>query len=123
RPNWVDVADLNEDGDLDIAGADLSGDEFRVWLNDGDGSSWTMYKLQYGMSGLGGPRAVFAADMDRDEDLDLAGCSHWEGDVIWWENNGGTPDTWTETKITTDFPWAATATTWSVGSRTKTATG
>ncbi|MCX7021737.1 MAG: FG-GAP-like repeat-containing protein [bacterium] len=106
RPSWVDTADLDGDGDLDIAGAIVSGDEFRVWLNNGDASSWTMYKLIYTMSDLGAPTSIYAADMDDDGDLDLVGCSHWEGDVIWWNNNGGAPNTWPETKITTDFPWA-----------------
>ncbi len=106
RPNCVDVGDLDNDGDLDIAGAIVSGDEFRVWLNDGGGASWTMYKLIYTMSGLGAPTSIHAANVDGDDDLDLVGCTHWDGDVIWWENNGDTPDTWPETKITQDFPWA-----------------
>jgi hypothetical protein len=106
RPNYVDTADFNEDGEIDIAGAVVSGDEFLVWLNNGGGSSWTRYELQYTMSGLGAPTSVHAANMDSDGDIDLVGCTHWDGDVIWWENNGGPPSTWPETKITQDFPWA-----------------
>ncbi len=111
RPNYVDTADIDNDGDLDIAAAIVSGDEFRVWVNGGDASSWTMYKMQYSFAGLGAPTSVHFANIGGSSRPDLVGCTHWDGDIIWWENNGGAPDTWTERHIATGFLWAESVST------------
>ena len=48
------------------------------------------------------PIAVYAADMDRDGDIDVLGASYDDDDITLWENNG-TGGGWAETTIDGDF--------------------
>jgi subtilisin family serine protease len=83
--NCARLADLDNDGDLDIAGSFLSGGYF-WYQNDGTGS-FTIHTI---MSGDGMYYEVLPADFDRDGDLDLL-IARWLGSdysFSWLENNG-----------------------------------
>jgi len=104
--NSVDLADLDGDGDLDVAASDFWGEQTVVFLNDdlagpgtGDGSSFTQ-------SGLGAPFVnclwVRAADIDGDGDEDLVALAEFAAEIRVYLNDDvagpGTGDgtSWTE---------------------------
>src|SRR5262249_1326114 len=72
RPSSIARADLDNEGDLDLAIADdafsVTRNDVRVFLNDGKGSF-----PAGAISGVGlGPPVVIAGDLDGDGDMDLA---------------------------------------------------
>ena len=83
-PSSVFAADLDGDGDLDLATANEPADEVGILLNSGDGtfavdSTYPVYD---------GPLSVFAVDLDGDGDLDLATANTWSSNVSVLLNNG-----------------------------------
>ncbi|MCP4580949.1 MAG: hypothetical protein GY839_04985 [candidate division Zixibacteria bacterium] len=64
----VTGADLNGDGHLDLAVANLYSNSITVLFNDGSGIFGTQMVYAAGL----GPRSVCAADLDDDGDIDLA---------------------------------------------------
>jgi hypothetical protein len=87
RPEVMDAADVDGDGDQDIL--QRSKDEpVQWWLNQGGGAAWTSVPVP-GVGGYGG-----TCDPDRDGDLDVAwseGPSHVFG---WHENLNGAGTSW-----------------------------
>lgn len=85
-PTWVEVADIDGDGDDDVASAS---DSRGVWWwenRDGKGTQWgkwpIMQQERYGGSSL------HLVDLDRDGDLDLMGATR---EALVWLENLGTP--------------------------------
>lgn len=95
----VAVGDLDRDGDLDVAGVALLGDQVAWWENDGspgddtggDGNSWTFHTLA---SGIDGARDLALADLDRDGDLDLAAVATVADELVWFANTSGDAAVW-----------------------------
>ena len=80
------AADLDEDGDLDLAAAAFYPGELRWWANDGSGTSWTESLVA---DGLDLPPSTAAGDVDRDGDQDLV-VVEWGADRISvYPNHGG----------------------------------
>jgi hypothetical protein len=80
-PNHVHCADLDRDGDQDVAWT-CEEYGFYVSLNNGAGS-FTNYNIYSGVSA----ESVWPADLDGDGDIDLAGVTHaWLGYTsgVWW---------------------------------------
>ncbi|HEX9917140.1 MAG TPA: FG-GAP-like repeat-containing protein, partial [candidate division Zixibacteria bacterium] len=69
NPHLIFAADLDGDGDLDLATANYGSHNVSVLLNNGNAtfSPSTEYPV-----GGNNPRSIFAADLDGDGDLDLA---------------------------------------------------
>ncbi|MEM9557318.1 MAG: FG-GAP-like repeat-containing protein [Acidobacteriota bacterium] len=94
---WISLGDLDGDGDLDAAAAgfDNAGAGFTaevmVYLNSGDGSTWTPIEVDTSFSGAD---VLAIGDIDGDGDLDLAGGSMNIDDVVWWRNSNGDAVTW-----------------------------
>ncbi len=86
-PSDTILADLDGDGDLDIA-ATVNGpdtfDEIVVLINNGDGTFGGA--VLYGVGGA--PRGLAAADMDLDGDIDLLCANRGSADVSLLRNNG-----------------------------------
>jgi hypothetical protein len=80
----VVAADLDNDGDFDVASASRGDDRVDLYYNlDGDGSSW----LKRGLNSTGlDLRGVAAGDLDGDGDVDLASASYAEDEIFWYEN-------------------------------------
>ena len=83
-PNSVFPADLDGDGDLDLATANFNSANVSVLLNNGSGTFASDSAYPVGDS----PRSVFAADLDGDGDLDLTNANGVSADVSVLLNNG-----------------------------------
>jgi nitrous oxide reductase accessory protein NosL len=83
-PVSVFVADIDNDGDMDIVSAFDLDDIIAIFINDGAADpSWTEY---YPITtGADGARSVFAADMDNDGDMDLLSASENDGAIAWYK--------------------------------------
>jgi len=94
---WVEPADLNGDGDLDLVAA-KGGASDVVWHeNDGaDPPGWIERSIA---TTYGDGERVAAGDVDDDGDTDLfvAGV----GEIYWHENDGNDPPGWTQHPLTT----------------------
>ena len=81
------AVDLDHDGDIDLAFPLLQTgtfDQVVVLLNNGDGTFGAPAYYNVG----GGPRAIAAADVDLDGDIDLAVANNDSGDCSVLRNNG-----------------------------------
>ncbi|MEZ4650193.1 MAG: FG-GAP-like repeat-containing protein [Candidatus Eisenbacteria bacterium] len=106
---WIDAADLDGDGDLDLAGcAELVGgpyeaDAFVVWFEnvDGQGEEWIQHDISLDFDNA---FAIYAADIDGDDDVDLfvSGYDRFE----WFENLNGSASSWTRHVISPVFQGA-----------------
>ena len=80
-PHSLVLADLDEDGDLDVASCGYVSERLSIYLNDGEGhferQDLDMAQESYDL------RAV---DMDGDGDLDLLNAGRATGNVAWYEN-------------------------------------
>ncbi len=84
EPWSIVSADLDGDGDLDLATANRNDRKVSVLLNNGNGkfSSSTSYSVDYW------PHSIVASDLDRDGDVDLATANRTSGTVSVLMNNG-----------------------------------
>lgn len=77
--------DFDLDGDTDILGAASLANDIVWWENvNGDGSVWSKTLIDGSLSSA---RAVFAADIDGDGDLDAMGAGAFSGGRITWYDN------------------------------------
>jgi hypothetical protein len=91
-------ADLDDDGDMDLAAAAGTANRIVVYWSDGaDSITWTKQDVETGFTGA---RSVWIDDIDQDGDLDIAGIC-WVSDIAWWSNDGGDPVVWTRQTIST----------------------
>jgi hypothetical protein len=76
-PNSIFSADLDKDGDLDIAVANASSDNISILKNNGNGVF--SERVDYGVGTS--PHSVFCADLDGDGDLDIAVVNYIDNTV------------------------------------------
>jgi len=77
----VDVADVDQDGDMDVAGASNNDQCMAWWENsDGVGGSWIAHPI---CGGFEGAYSVHLVDIDGSGFLDAAGAAHLADQVIW----------------------------------------
>jgi len=101
RAHCVYAADIDGDGDDDVVGAALWGDEVAWWKNlAGDGSLWLKITID---DESRRPYAVSAGDIDQDGDLDLFGAVDWDDQILWWENADGAGYVWVKHVINDEF--------------------
>jgi hypothetical protein len=97
----VYAADVDGDEDMDVMGAAWLGSEIAWWENtDGSGTNWAEHSVSgffYGAS------SVVAADIDGDEDIDIAGTAFYADDMTWWENIDGTGTNFVQRLVEGDF--------------------
>ena len=96
----ADLADLDGDGDLDVAFGSEVGDEV-VWAEN-TGGAWVSTVI----GTPDRPSWVEARDLDQDGDLDLVVASANEDEVATFENDAGTFTE--EVQLTIDGAWGAT---------------
>lgn len=101
---WVISADMDADGDLDIAGVAGWANRVAWWQNsDGSGAKWSEHEVD---SAFGGAHSLAACDLDSDGDLDLLGAAFWDNEIGWWENLDNRGLTWAYHLIAAGF-WNA----------------
>lgn len=106
-PNAYDVslADLDGDGDLDVAASSWTGNRFAWFENDGTPADapWKRHLIEENVAQT---RAIMAADIDGDGDLDLVGSARLAPLVVWYENSGQpTKRPWKRHVINDKFTW------------------
>lgn len=89
-PNAYDVApaDLDGDGDLDVAASNWVGGSLVWFENDGTPTDETPWVSRIIDLGLGEARTVRAADFDQDGDLDLLATGRTTSQIAWYANPG-----------------------------------
>lgn len=87
NPVAIETADLDGDADLDLAAANLSSANLTVLRNGGHGNFTEPSSSPEPLSG-GNPRALIAARLDGDADVDLAVTSLAALSVVILKNNG-----------------------------------
>ncbi len=85
----VFAADLDGDGDNDILSASINDDTVEWFQNNG---ATPPFFLRRTISiAADGVSSVFAADVDDDGDIDVLAAASIDDEVIWYENNGALP--------------------------------
>lgn len=103
HPRYVTAADLDGDGNLDLATANYSSGNVSILLNEGDGTFAAA--VNYGAGS--GPSALAFADFDGDGDLDLAVTNYFADAVSFlWNNGDGTFVLGGDRVATGDGPWS-----------------
>lgn len=79
------AADLDSDGDIDIASISDSGESIFWHENDGNGNFYT-----HTISAIfDSPKSVHAADLNGDDNVDVISVSRFDDELVWYENKGG----------------------------------
>ncbi len=96
----VHVADLDNDGDLDIVSASAFDNKIAWYENDGAADpSWTAADID---TNANGASDVHVADLDGDGDLDIISASNSDDTIAWYENDGAANPSWTAANIDTN---------------------
>ncbi len=95
----VFATDLDGDGDIDVLSASPRDDKIAWYANDG-GSPPTFTERVISTA-ANGAVSVFATDLDGDGDTDVLSASYRDDKIAWYENDGGSPPTFTERVIST----------------------
>lgn len=92
----VDVGDIDNDGDIDIVISQVDSTPDGVYWYDNDGSENFTKRT---ISTLDNPIYVGLADINEDGELDVIATAWSIGDVVYYQNLGGTPSTFSTTVI------------------------
>lgn len=96
----VHAADLDGDGDTDLLSASREDNRIAWYPNRTiHRNAYYLEQTNSVVAVIQQARSVFAADMDRDGDLDMLSVA--EEDVSWYENNGAAPPAFTRRIIST----------------------
>ncbi len=101
----VRIADIDRDGDLDLAGISWTSDV--AWWSNGGGDPVVWTKQTISTYAPGG-HCVYVADMNGDNRPDVLGACSDNNRIAWWENGGGDPIVWTMHALNDSYEGAIT---------------
>ncbi len=96
----VFATDVDGDGDTDVLSATFSGGRIAWYESDG-GSPPTFTERMISANDATTAFSVFATDVDGDGDTDVLSATRDDNKIAWYENNGGSPPTFTERVVST----------------------
>jgi len=95
------VADIDNDGLLDVVGTAFFGDEIIWWRNSGgEAIVWEEHII---VDDFDGAHRAEVCDLDFDGDIDIIGAAYFEEEISWWRNDGGKPIEWNKQVIASNF--------------------
>jgi len=89
----VFAADIDGDGDQDVLSASFDDDSI-IWHRNNGGSPPGFSFLPITLFTTDGAQSVFAADLDRDGDLDVLSASSGDDKITWYNNTAGDGTSW-----------------------------
>ena len=87
QTQWVRAADLDGDDDMDVLALSAPSDLI-VWYENLDGLG-TFSSQKIISTNVDLPKAIIAADIDGDNDMDVLSASWFDNKVAWYENTDG----------------------------------
>ena len=100
----VRIADIDNDGLLDVIGAAIIDDKIIWWRNlGGETITWDENIIA---NDFDGAHRAEVCDIDYDGDFDIIGAAYFEEEISLWINNGGEPINWTKQVIASNFKGA-----------------
>ncbi len=103
NPLTVFPADLDGDGDADLAAASFEDDVTGWYTNELPPLELSLMESPFTLDGGITPVAIERADLDRDGDLDLVVASRDDASVWWHRNLGGSPVSFDRRLISSEF--------------------
>jgi len=105
----VSMADIDDDGNLDIVGAAPDEDEV-AWFDNylGNGNNFIIRRPSETIEGA---RSPSAADLDNDGDLDIVAVAEGNSAITWVENLNGIGTSWAKNPLRLDLIGARDVTT------------
>jgi len=98
-PDGVYASDIDNDGDVDVLGAAMMGNQIALWYNDGQHPvTWTKRVID---GSFGWARSVYAEDVNGDSLIDILGAAYTANTIAVWYNNGDS--TWTKQIVDNSF--------------------
>src|SRR5262245_21226126 len=98
--NGLAVVDVDRDGDQDVLSAGQEDDTI-AW-HENDGALPPRFTTRIVSTTADFATSVYAADLDGDTDADLLSSSYMDNTIAWYENDGGSPPSFTRRAIATD---------------------
>lgn len=95
----VYAKDIDNDGDVDVLGAAMNGNQIALWYSDGENPiTWTKQIID---GSFGWARSVYAAYVNSDTLVDILGAAYTSNTIAVWYNNGDS--TWTKQNVDSAF--------------------
>jgi hypothetical protein len=98
--NGLAVVDVDRDGDPDVLSAGQEDDTI-AW-HENDGALPPRFTTRIVSTTADFATSVYAADLDGDSDADLLSSSYMDNTITWYENDGGSPPSFTRRAVATD---------------------
>ncbi len=95
----VFATDVDGDGNIDVLSA--SNADHKIAWHESDGGLPPTFTERVISTAADNARSVFATDLDGDGDIDVLSGQEGLGHIFWYENDGGSPPSFTERVIST----------------------
>jgi len=95
----VSIADIDEDGDLDVLSASWAAGRV-AWFENQGGGVWVDHTVS---SSCPNVTATYLADLDSDGDIDALAAYEATNQFFWYESDGQSPPNWTSHALTSNI--------------------